>query len=240
MADRERLGSVGSEPLARARRDVDTEAEAGESRRRGHEVQVAARFPTDWTDAPCAICGSRRGGAPLHLTHAVTVWLCPTHRDGNYLRRDRGTLFTRRLAEIWAVTGTLSARRISALRSHLRRVATPPGARRRPGSYSWPALRREAESRFAAGEPPGMVIDELRHRHRHDPADVPTVRTMRRWFAEGRWLRPPEDRPSPRPWRPSGRTPRSRILEFIDDLPRGMALAAFFPWYLPPATSRSP
>ena len=30
-----------------------------------------------------------------------------------------------------------------------------------PGSYSWRELRREAEERFAAGEPPSAVIDEL-------------------------------------------------------------------------------
>jgi len=39
------------------------------------------------------------------------------------------------------------------------------------------------------------TIDLLRDRHARDHAKVPTVRTMRRWFSQGRWLRPAERAP---------------------------------------------
>ena len=52
-------------------------------------------------------------------------------------------------------------------------------------------LRREAERRFAAGEPPAQVISELRQTYRDGPAMVPSLRTMRRWFTQARWLATP-------------------------------------------------
>jgi hypothetical protein len=64
--------------------------------------------------------------------------------------------------------------------------------RRRPGSYAWPRLRRDAEACFARGERALTTITRLRERHARDHATVPSVRTMRRWFAEGRWMRLPE------------------------------------------------
>jgi hypothetical protein len=74
-------------------------------------------------------------------------------------------------------------------RNHLRRVRQPGTTRaRRPGSSAWPALRREAERRFSDGEPPARVIGERRAHHGDGPARAPSVRTMRRWFTDGRWL----------------------------------------------------
>jgi hypothetical protein len=49
-------------------------------------------------------------------------------------------------------------------------------------------LRREAERRFAAGESPRTVIDDLRRTYGQGPAVVPSLRTMRRWFTQARWL----------------------------------------------------
>ncbi len=63
--------------------------------------------------------------------------------------------------------------------------------RRRPGSYAWPRLRLEAEQAFARGERVLATILRLRERHAHDHAVVPSIRTMRRWFSQGRWLRHP-------------------------------------------------
>lgn len=57
-----------------------------------------------------------------------------------------------------------------------------------PGSYSWSRTRYQAEARFAAGENPTDVIAQLRADNIGGIADVPSVRTMRRWFFEGRWL----------------------------------------------------
>lgn len=136
------------------------------------------------------------------------MWLCGRHAADAYAVRERGELFVRRLASVWAAAGALTRRRMQALEGHLTRVDGRSSARERPGSYSWPKLRREAERRFAAGDAPDAVITELRHRHADGPAMAPSVRTMRRWFAEARWLalplgsrpkhgRPPGPRPGP-------------------------------------------
>ena len=60
------------------------------------------------------------------------------------------------------------------------------------------ACVREASKRtlgmrhFAAGTHPHTVIAALRARHAADTARAPSIRTMRRWCAERRWLsRPP-------------------------------------------------
>ena len=72
--------------------------------------------------------------------------------------------------------------------AHVRQTVRAGGAAELPGSYSWPELRREAERRYAAGEDPNDVIAELRDRSRGGPARPPSVRTMRRWFHDARWL----------------------------------------------------
>jgi hypothetical protein len=126
--------------------------------------------------------------APLHLTHGIYVWLCGAHRTPEYLGRRSGQVFTKRLAAAWAACGTLTKRRRDALAAHLSRTRTGPAERDLPGSYSWPKLRAEAERRYAAGEPPAEVIADLRANYRDGPALVPSVRTMRRWFTQARWL----------------------------------------------------
>ncbi len=141
---------------------------------------------------PCAIC-ARTGQEPrrlVHLTHGVAVWLCHTHASDRYLREDEGTVFANRLAQMWIATGTLTARGAAALRTHVRQTRSAGIIRGRPGSYSWPVLRREAEQRFAAGHDPRHVIQELRARHADCPAMAPSARTMRRWYTQARWLTP--------------------------------------------------
>lgn len=122
------------------------------------------------------------------MTHGVCVWLCPTHAADGYVRRNDGAEFARRLAGMWAATGSLTRRRAAALLAHVRQVRRAGSAGGLPGSYSWRRLRAEAESRFAAGEDPRTVIEELRRRHESDTARPPTVRTMRRWYTQARWL----------------------------------------------------
>jgi hypothetical protein len=141
---------------------------------------------------PCVICG-RSGGAERaerYLTHGLSVWLCSRHGSDAYRARGGGEVFVKRLAAMWAGAGALTRRRVRALDAHLTRVGGPP-PRPRPGSYSWPKLRREAERRFALGEAPDRVIAQLRSGHADGPAMVPSIRTMRRWFTQGRWLAPP-------------------------------------------------
>jgi hypothetical protein len=145
----------------------------------------------------CALCAGPGQGdvAVYHLPYGVSLLLCEGHRSNEYLRRDGGQDFVDELTGMWGVAGALAPRYRRALAAHLRSVArlnAAPAAL--PGSYSWPMLRAEAEQRFAAGEPPAKVISELRARHRDDHALAPSIRTMRRWFTQGRWLLTHPDR----------------------------------------------
>jgi hypothetical protein len=125
----------------------------------------------------------------LHLPHGVSVWLCAEHRSAEFQTRRSGRDLIVSLAWAWDAAGCLGASRQRALAALERRSGSREGGRSRPGSYAWPALRREAERRFSKGEPPVVVIHDLRASAVAGPAVAPSVRTMRRWFAEGRWLR---------------------------------------------------
>ena len=138
----------------------------------------------------CAICVGRGHGPPLlHLPLGVSVWLCAAHRDPEWLASQAGRDLVVSLQTVWGAANCLTARRSRALSLFQAPLRSAHRARRLPGSYSWRQLRREAEGRFAAGEPPSAVIDELRRRelNRPGPAHPPWVQTMRRWFRDGRW-----------------------------------------------------
>lgn len=170
---------------------------------------------------PCAICGRWREGrrALHHLTHGVSLWLCDPHRSESYLHRDGGYDFVARATTVWAAAGALTKRRQAALRTHLRRLDQARTERELPGSYSWPALRREAERRFATGEPPKDVIADLRCKYADAPSVVPSVRTMRRWFTQARWLTTPiagkRRRKHPRPQRYGPLTPGEQLVNLL-------------------------
>jgi hypothetical protein len=99
-----------------------------------------------------------------------------------------GLEFVERIAAVWDAAGAFTRLRKRSLAAHIRRIRNAHAERDQPGSYSWPALRREAERRFAAGEPPVDVIADLRRTFGDGPATVPSVRTMRRWFSQARWM----------------------------------------------------
>jgi hypothetical protein len=117
--------------------------------------------------------------------------LCQHHRSERFQVQGAGEDFVDALTTMWRAAGCLTQQRQLALAAHTRRVAPVATGRHRPGSYSWPALRAEAEHRWAAGHPMVRVMHELRERHSGWSAVVPSMRTMRRWFEEGRWLNPP-------------------------------------------------
>lgn len=193
--------------MSRSRRD---RGPAASRSGRAESSESGAKCPQ------CAICGHAGRGprTRFHLTHGISVWLCEAHQRDAFKRRRSGREFAERLAAVWAACGVLTVRRRDALEAHVRRIQTATTDREQPGSYSWPMLRREAERRFAAGEPPAHVISELRDTYRDGPAMVPSIRTMRRWFTQARWLaspstnrrmpsRPPGTRArSETPWRP--------------------------------------
>lgn len=152
----------------------------------------------------CAICGGAGQGrrAEVHLPGGVSIWLCAAHRSPEFLTRRAGRDLATSLLHVWRAAGCLTASRSRAIDLHLARIAAEAPSRERPGSYSWSTLRREAEERFAAGEPPSAVITRLRSREEGAGlARPPSVATMRRWFREGRWLagspasRPPLPQP---------------------------------------------
>ena len=139
----------------------------------------------------CAICMGRGHGprALLHLPLGVSVWLCADHRDPEWLAARAGRDLVVSLQTVWRAAGCLTARRSRALTLFQAALRASYRTRDLPGSYSWRALRREAEARYAAGEAPSAVIDDLRRREldRPGPAHPPSVQTMRRWFRDGRW-----------------------------------------------------
>ena len=139
---------------------------------------------------PCLICMGPGHGerAQLHLPGGVSVWLCASHRSAEFQARRAGRDLAASLLAAWGAAGCMTAARRRALDAQRARLAGPPAPRRRPGSYAWPELRREAERRFGAGERPAAVIEDLRARAGRGAATPPSRRTMRRWFADGRWL----------------------------------------------------
>jgi len=143
----------------------------------------------------CAICIDRTRGRTLqrHLTHGVAIWLCEAHHSTAFMRANGGRDFIVTLDRIWRSQGCLTRSRSRALDAHHVAVRSLGRglSRRQVGSYAWPRLRAEAEEAFARGERVLAVIARLRERHALDHATVPSIRTMRRWFAQGRWMRFP-------------------------------------------------
>jgi hypothetical protein len=139
----------------------------------------------------CAICADRTRGrtVSVRLTQGVTVWLCEAHASPEFQCRRSGRDFVLTLQRLWGAHGCLTAARRRALSAHLEELAERPAASR-PGSYSWPALRRLAEAEFAEGGPPLPTITRLRGLYSGGAAAPPSVRTMRRWHRERRWLEP--------------------------------------------------
>jgi hypothetical protein len=142
----------------------------------------------------CAICVERTRGRTeeVRLGYRVTVWLCPGHASRDFQVRRNGRDFVRTLWGVWQANGCMTQARHRALDAHLASLRAP-APRRRPGSYSWPDLRRQLEARYAQGAPPLHPS----HLHTHPActactARTPSRRTLQRWHAQRRWLtRPP-------------------------------------------------
>jgi hypothetical protein len=144
-----------------------------------------------FTQPVCAICADRTHGATreLRMTHGVIIWVCRTHASSEFQARSDGRDLVDALAALWEAHGCLTAARRRALQAHLARFADRP---HRPllGSHGWPALRRRAEAEFALGVDPAEAIRRLRDECLRAAVRPPSVRTMWRWFQQGRWLAP--------------------------------------------------
>jgi hypothetical protein len=148
--------------------------------------------------AVCAICVERTEGRSqlVRLTHGVTVWLCAGHASPSFRTRRNGRDFATTLERIWHANGCLSSNRRRALEAHLAALRQAP-ARARPGSYAWPALRREVETRLAQGSPLATLIRDIQQRLATSPATPPSRATLQRWRREQRWLTTPRPAPAP-------------------------------------------
>ena len=140
----------------------------------------------------CAICIDRTRGQTtrLDLGYGVRVSLCRLHASVEFQCSYAGREFVLTLMRVWEAQGCMTLPRHRALEAHSARIRENGRAstRWRPGSYSWVRLREEAERRFFDGAALDATIVTLRGRHADDFARPPSVRTMRRWHAQRRWL----------------------------------------------------
>jgi hypothetical protein len=140
----------------------------------------------------CAICVDRTRGrtAEVRLSNRVSVWLCPGHARPEFQTQRGGRDFVRTLAGVWRANGCLTIARDRALEAHLERLRGRP-PRPRPGSYTWPDLRRRLEARYAHGATPTQLEPQVRAELAGCPARLPSKRTLQRWHAQHRWLTQP-------------------------------------------------
>jgi hypothetical protein len=137
----------------------------------------------------CAICVDRTRGRTrrVTLTNRVSVHLCEAHASRGFQTRRGGRDFVRTLMGVWRANDCLTLARGRALDAHLASLREHP-ARPRPGSYTWPELRRALEARYAAGAAPAELHPTVHARLEPYPARPPSRRALQRWHAQRRWL----------------------------------------------------
>jgi hypothetical protein len=140
----------------------------------------------------CAICVDRTRGRThrVEFGYGVAVWLCEVHASTEFMTRRSGRDLVATLQQLWRAHGCLTAARSKALQAHLAALRGR-STRPLPGSYAWPTVRRRAEHAFAGGQPSQTVITHILGAAYGD-ATAPSLRTIRRWRSQRRWLsRPP-------------------------------------------------
>lgn len=146
----------------------------------------------------CLVCQTRTRGrvVDLHLGHGIYVRVCDAHASTAFIESRSGRDFLCTIGAALTAAGAMTRRASRALdrfvEVHGRRTAPPPGARTRPGSYAWPALRRRLEellrTRMLSGaQMRRLVEDWTRSERRRGLVELPSLRTLRRWRAERRW-----------------------------------------------------
>lgn len=135
----------------------------------------------------CAICIDRTRGKTTRVDfgYGVHVWLCEGHASVEFLtgRSARDAVLT--LMGIWQAQGCYTQARKRALDAHIASLKMKP--RKRPGSYAWPAVRARAERWFAAGAATAPVATRI-HQATYGDGTGPSLRTIRRWRSDRRWL----------------------------------------------------
>jgi hypothetical protein len=144
----------------------------------------------------CAICIDRTRGktARVDFGYGVHVWLCAGHASVDFLTARSGRDAVLTLMRMWQAQGCYTQARKRALDAHLASLRSRP--RRPPGSYAWPAVRAKAERCFAAGAAAAPVAQRIQQATYGD-ATAPSLRTIRRWRADRRWLARQATPPAP-------------------------------------------
>lgn len=148
---------------------------------------------------PCLVCQLRTRGLALdvYLGEGVTISLCEEHASDAFVLADNGRHFLLTVSQALRAAGRLTRRHSKAVdgyvaRAKQRRQRRETG-RKRPGSYAWASIRQRLEARLAAGalstaQMASLVEDWLRVEVRRGHVKLPSLRTLRRWRLEGRWL----------------------------------------------------
>jgi len=150
----------------------------------------ARKFPTK--QVACCICVERTRGKTQKVTlgYGVEIWLCAGHASPEFQRQRNGRDFELTLMHLWQAHGcwTLARKKALAAFTAALQASKHPTPRHRPGSYSWPDLRRRTEHAFAQGAAPDWVHTRVATHYATCPARPPSRRTLQRWHAERRWL----------------------------------------------------
>ena len=138
----------------------------------------------------CAICVDRTRGRTERVQLSPSGRRVAVRRSCQpaFQTRRGGRDFVRTLAGVWQANDCLTAARDRALAAHLERLTQPPPPRPRPGSDSWPDLRRHVERRYARGATPAALTATVHTAYADCPARPPSRRTIQRWHAQRRWL----------------------------------------------------
>ena len=151
----------------------------------------------------CAICVDRTRGKTqqVRLGYGVVIHLCADHADPGFMRQRGGRDFVDTLHRLWQAHDCLTKSRSKALTAYMAQVRDhSPPKRRRPGSYTWPIQRRQAEQAFAKGASPRRVHERLAAAVRSTmPINPPSARTIQRWHAQRRWVMHPDATGPPSP-----------------------------------------
>jgi hypothetical protein len=146
----------------------------------------------------CVACfPASRAGQCVPLRYGVTLVLCAQHRDPRFVAARSGRDFLAAIGELFTGLGLTGRRYGEALREFVRECTNPPRPTRPlPGSYAHARRRQDAEEVWARGgsfeaglavalanPPPGLY-----------GVAIPSYRTVRRWWLQRRWLRPPVGR----------------------------------------------
>lgn len=139
----------------------------------------------------CAICGRRHHQPGVHLPFGIVLSLCERHNTDTYLCAEGGLRFARKITRIWSANGTLTRTRTKALAAHLRTTHRAAQGRPLPGSYAYKRERSEVEHRLANGDDLQTIVTDIRNPARWGQYTPPSERTIRRWYQDRRWVKPP-------------------------------------------------